>query len=338
MDDARGMPAVERLQALADPCAAARALRHDREPVERAASVLLLHGVGDVSETGMKQERLGLAEFVEHAVDETQEYAGVHAHRARRIQQHDQPQWLVLALPLHQADRHPPMADVAVDGAAEIEPVAAPPREVPSRQSRAHDLRELRCSLVGLGDLFGIGELAEIDLGEIFRARGAFHPSLAALPLGRIVGRRHLVGHRLAARFSLAILQALERRAVRRLPRRHRPRPRAHAPAEPERIEQPVKLLPIRLPRREQMLERRPQQSGPRRIAFGHQRRCIAALGKADAKAIVAQRPEEDGEPSGDEARDLVDLLEARIGATAAHATFPNSRRVTSGVKRARSS
>jgi hypothetical protein len=36
------------------------------------------------------------------------------------------------------------------------------------------------------------------------------------------------------------------------------------------------------------MLERRPQQSGPRRIAFGHQRRRITALGKADAKTVVA--------------------------------------------------
>ena len=80
MDHPRRMPAVERLQALADFCAAARALRQNREPVERAGRVLLLHRIGDVGEPSVEQERLGLAEFVEHAVDEAQEHAGIHAH------------------------------------------------------------------------------------------------------------------------------------------------------------------------------------------------------------------------------------------------------------------
>ena len=39
MDGAHRMPAIEICQALADPCAAARPLRHHRQPVERALRV-----------------------------------------------------------------------------------------------------------------------------------------------------------------------------------------------------------------------------------------------------------------------------------------------------------
>src|SRR5712664_4598937 len=125
MQHARGVPSVEGLQAFADPCAAARALRHDRQTIERAARILFLHRVRDVSEPGVEQERLGLAKLIEHAVDEAQEHGGVHAHRAGGIEQHDQAQRLLLALPLDQADRHPAMADIAVDRPSQVEPIAA---------------------------------------------------------------------------------------------------------------------------------------------------------------------------------------------------------------------
>src|SRR5579864_985822 len=68
MDYACGMPAIERLKAFADPRPAARALRHDREPVERAASVPLFHGVRDVGQPRVEQKRFGLAKLVEHTV------------------------------------------------------------------------------------------------------------------------------------------------------------------------------------------------------------------------------------------------------------------------------
>jgi hypothetical protein len=44
-----------------------------------------------VSQPGVEQEGLGLAKLVEDAVDEAQEYARVHAHRTRSIEQHDKP-------------------------------------------------------------------------------------------------------------------------------------------------------------------------------------------------------------------------------------------------------
>ena len=83
-------------EALADPGAAARPLRHHRQPVERALRVALLHGVGHMDQPRVEQERLGLAELVEHAVDEAQEDRRIHAHRARRVEQHHQPERLSL--------------------------------------------------------------------------------------------------------------------------------------------------------------------------------------------------------------------------------------------------
>ena len=92
----------------------------------------------------------------------------------------DQPQRFCLALPPHQLDRHAAMADIAVDGAPEIEPVAAPPRQVAPRQPRAHGAGQPRSRLMCLLDLRGIGELAKIDIGQIVGARGAFHAAFAA--------------------------------------------------------------------------------------------------------------------------------------------------------------
>ena len=101
----------------------------------------------------MKKKRLGLAKLVEHAVDKSQEYAGVHAHRAGGIEQHHQPQRLFLAPPLDETDRHAAMADIAVDGPSQVEPVAAPPRQIAAGQPRAHGFCQPRRHFVGLLDL-----------------------------------------------------------------------------------------------------------------------------------------------------------------------------------------
>ena len=62
------------------------------------------------------------------------------------------------------------MADVAMNGAAEIKPVAAPAREIAPGQPRAHCLGERCCGLMGLRDLIWIAQLSEIDLGKIVGA------------------------------------------------------------------------------------------------------------------------------------------------------------------------
>ena len=67
------------------------------------------------------------------------------------------------------------------------------------------DFGQLRRGHMRLLDLVGIGQVAEIDLGEIFRARGAFHAALAGTAFGRIVGRRDLVGRGLVSALAAAL-------------------------------------------------------------------------------------------------------------------------------------
>ena len=148
----------------------------------------------------MEQKRLGLAKLVEHAVDEAEEHAGIHAHRAGGVEQDNEPQRLLFALPVDEADRHAAMADILVNGSAQIDAVAAPPRQVAPRQARAHRPRETRGGLMGLRYLFGLRQFTEIDLGEIFRARGAFHAALAGAVTDGAIHRRNLVHRAVAAR------------------------------------------------------------------------------------------------------------------------------------------
>jgi hypothetical protein len=103
------------------------------------------------------------------------------------------------------------MTDVAMDRPAQVEPVAAPPRQIAPRQPRPQALGKLCGGCMGLLDLFGVGHLAEIDFGEIVGARGAFPPALATALLRRVVGRRQLVGGGFAAdRLGVSVLQAFQ--------------------------------------------------------------------------------------------------------------------------------
>ncbi len=151
-------------------------------------------------------------------MDETQEHAGVHAHRAGGIEQHHQAQRLLLALPLDEADRHAAVADIFVNGTAQVEPVAAPPRQIAAGQPRAHGFGEPRRGGVGSLDLVGIRHVAEIDFRKVVGARGAFHAAFAAAPLGGIVSGCNLIGCGFASGWSkLVVPQVFQRRAVGRL-------------------------------------------------------------------------------------------------------------------------
>ena len=70
MDDASGMPAVEGLQTLANAGSAAGTLRHDRQAIESARGILLLHGIGDVSKPRVEQEGFSLAKLDQNAMNE----------------------------------------------------------------------------------------------------------------------------------------------------------------------------------------------------------------------------------------------------------------------------
>src|SRR5205823_276122 len=108
--------------------------------------------------------------------------------------QHDQAQRLLLALSLDETDRHAAVADIVMDRPSQIEPVAAPPRQVAAGQPRAHGFGEPRRYGMGLLDLLWVGHVAEIDLGEIVGTRSTFHAAFAGAGLGSIICRWDLVG------------------------------------------------------------------------------------------------------------------------------------------------
>src|SRR5579872_5850695 len=151
------------------------------------------------------------------------------------------------------------MADIAMNGAPQIEPITAPPRPLTPRQPGAHDLCEPLGRLMRLRDLIGISQFPKIDLVPIFRARSALHAAFAAAPFRRIVGRWHLIGNGLASPRIAGVLKILQRRIVGRPYRARGGRARPYTLAQPEGVEQPVELVPVGFPRREEMLHRRSQ-------------------------------------------------------------------------------
>ena len=148
---------------------------------------------------GMEQEGLAFPEGVDHAMEEAHEEGGVEAHRSRGIQQHHQPQWLLLALPPGQIDRRAAMGHAAMDGAAEVQPPAAPSRPLAPHQPRAHGVGEALGQFMGARDFVGIGDVAQVLLRERFGGGSAGRPlvgvggavaGLVRLPLRRLRRRR----------------------------------------------------------------------------------------------------------------------------------------------------
>jgi len=80
------------------------------------------------------------------------------------------------------------MADIVADGAAQIEPMAAPPREVATREAGAQRSRQPRGDGVRFLDLAGVGHLPEVDFGQVFGARCAFQTPFAGVIAGHFVG------------------------------------------------------------------------------------------------------------------------------------------------------
>src|SRR5580700_4863291 len=178
IDDAPGVPAIEGGEAFADPGAAADALRHQRQLLDRARHVAVAQRRRDVGKASVEHERFGFAKRVDDTVQEADEERGVEAHRARRVEQHDKPQRLDLAPAPGEIERHAAMRHIAMNGAAQIDPPAATTDLVAAHEPRAHDPGEPRCERMRRRNLFGIDDVAQIGRCQIFDARRA----LAAAP------------------------------------------------------------------------------------------------------------------------------------------------------------
>ena len=306
----------------------------------------------------MEDERLGLAEGVDHAVQEADEERGVEAHRAGGVEQHDEAQRLDLAPAPDELDRRSAMGDVAVDGAAQIEAPAAPPRPLAAHQPRPHargpaarrargsrrPRRDRRC---------GAGRPP-----QSFGARGAF---AAAAAVGgarrrrrRCAARRDRAGR--APRCGDVRFGEPPRRRLACAAAAGKTCALAHAAAEPVGVENLVEALPVGVGGAEQRAQRRLAatigrarrrrgEDGERVAAFRPARprnRCRAACARSRRAGGGAELPSSArsrerpriarvGLPLSRHARSHLD-------ARAHHATLPSSRSLTSRVSRARSS
>src|SRR5262245_744032 len=125
---------------------------------------------------GVEDERLGFAEGVDHAMQEAHEERRVEIHRTRGVEQHYEPQRLYLAAAPDQIERRPALRHVAMDGAADVEPLSAPARLLAANEPRPHRPRQALGQRVHLGDLVRIDDVADVYAPKIFGARRAFAP------------------------------------------------------------------------------------------------------------------------------------------------------------------
>jgi len=160
-----------------------------------------------------------------------------------------------------------PQADVGVDGKPEIEPIAAPPRQVAAGVNRVrHGARETRCRGMSFLDCEGSANLRKSTSGNIVGVEEPFHAALAGAILGARRRRRDLI-RRVSPRFVAAVscrlfsdglLQALVEQKSSTATLRRFAEPRTTS-------KQPIEFFP-RSARREKMLELR-HESRPGRSA-----------------------------------------------------------------------
>jgi len=198
-----------------------------------------------MGEPCVEHEGLCLAEGIDHAVQEANEERGVKAHRAGGIEQHDQPQRLDLAAPPGEINERATVRNIAMNGAAQIDPPPAAADFLAADQTGAHDAGEPCRQRVGRRNVVRINDVAQIGAGQRFNARRAFAAAAAVrrrfaaviAPLHMIGKTERLLGH---MRFGEPPRRGM---TGRRRAGQHLPLP--HMAALPEGIEDLVEALPI---------------------------------------------------------------------------------------------
>src|SRR5271163_634145 len=127
---------------------------------------------------GMKQERLGFAKDLSDGVQEAGEERDIGFHRARCVEQGDEPERLDLAPPELEVERFTAMGDAEPDRRAQVEPPSAPARALATREPRPHHPRETFGQLDGSGALPIPYECRDVLFGyRLLRRRPAMSPA-----------------------------------------------------------------------------------------------------------------------------------------------------------------
>ena len=296
MDDALRVGAVELREAIANPRAAADALRHQRKPIERALRMALAQRRGHMRKPRMEEESFGFRKRLRHRVQEAREHRHVQLHGAGSVEQRNDPKRLPLPSPELEVNRLAAARDRASQRCPQVDSPAFLASALPPRHARAHRTQEP----FGKGErLFALRpgrEPGEVLPGERFLRRRA---ALARVALGGWRIRRlrfRALSKSIRTRSARAGLEAAE--AIRGSERRDRCSGALDAAPAPESVEQFVEALVFAPVGREQGFQRRPQPLGAIGERACDHPRSIACLAPADGKAGVAQRPGKAREPS----------------------------------------
>ena len=275
IDHALGVPAVEGGEALADPRAAADPFRHQRQPVDRARrrcgrGATPRHGRGGC---GRRRPPPRGTRRPRRAGSGRRRRCRGSSSRTRRGARRG---GAGFSLRRRQTSSIgvPPWEMLLVDGAAEVEAPAAPPRLRPPHETGAHRPRQPRGERVGLGDLVGIDDVAHVGGGEQLGARGALAAGLALAGDAVVAGAGARPGSGAPAFVRAGRPCRARRRALAVAPLVTRRDPRAR-PAGPVGGEDLVEALPVGTVGGEQRAERRLQRRPP--VAAGEARTCSAS-------------------------------------------------------------
>ena len=211
----------------------------------------------------MEHEGLGFAEAVDDAVQKADKKRGVEAHRARGVEQHDETQRLDLAPAPGELDQRAAMGDVAVDGAAQIEPAAAAADLLAADEPRAHGAGKTRGKRMGCGDFVGIGDVAQVGCRQHLRARSAFAAAAASRGTFTVAVMAPLDAIGMAERFLRHLrFGKPARRPLLRARGAGQNLPLAHAFAAPIGIKDLVETFPVRMRGAEQRAKRGLERCG----------------------------------------------------------------------------
>src|SRR5262249_52479130 len=104
------------------------------------------------------------------AMQKADEERGVKAHGTGGIEQNDEAQRFDLAPPPGEVDGRPTVRDVAVNGAAQVEPPAAPAYLVAPDEPRTHAAGKTCRERVRRGHVLRVDDMAHVGLHQRFGA------------------------------------------------------------------------------------------------------------------------------------------------------------------------
>src|SRR6516164_11085367 len=121
-----------------------------------------------MGKSGVKHEGLGLAECIDHTVQKSHKKSGVEAHRARGVEQHNEPQRFYLTASPGEIKQGATVRNIAVNGTTQIKSSATLPNLFTADQSDPHDSGQANSERMRRSDFVRIDDVEQIGRGQEF--------------------------------------------------------------------------------------------------------------------------------------------------------------------------